>query len=286
MIQSTDEFNSVTTYHIMQYNRLIYNHIHNLDEKAKVKLNNYLASHNGENRGIDQLKMEADLPLEYAFLIDDGYVFNHLTENNIGRFKEICKKIQFIEGKNKRFLAKNPWDFANFMFIKKHLPKAKFVFIHRHPYPFLNSSLKALRTLTEQRTVYSDVISPTAKKLAENPILKILSKMLLFKYFPIALPLIVEHHALQAHYFLKNINKLNNKDFINIRYEDLCENPVRTMVDIIDFLDLEEDNINRFEQFIKPRHLQISTDVKQVQDYIYQRMKAYFSYFKYYRHTF
>lgn len=286
MIQSTGKFNCVTTYHIMQYNRLLYNYLNNLEQKAKTKLNEYLIAHNGKNRGIDRLQMKADLPLEYAFLIDDGYVFNDLNENNIDRFKEICKKIQFVEGKDKKFLAKNPWDFANFMFIKKQFPAAKFVFIHRHPLPFLNSSLKALRTLTEERTVYSDVISPMAKKLAENPILNLLSKVLLFRYFPVALPLIVEHHVRQAHYFLNNIDKLDEDDFINVRYEDLCARPVETMAGIIDFLNLEENNINRFKRFIKPRHLSISTDVKQVQDYIYQRLKEYFSYFKYHQHTF
>ncbi len=265
---------------------LLYNYINDLEDEAKKKVNSYLKTHNGQNRGIDHLRMEADLPLEYAFLIDDGYVFNVLNDSNIDRFKEICKKIQFIEGKDKKFLAKNPWDFANFIFIKEKLPSAKFIFIHRHPLPFLNSSLKALRTLTEQRTVYSDVISPTAKKLAENPILNGLAKFLLARYFPLALPLIVEHHTKQAHYFLKNINKLDSDDFINIRYEDLCAQPVKTMEDIFDFLDLEENNINRFKQFIQPRHLDISDEVMQIKDYIYQRMKSYFSHFKYYLHTF
>ncbi|MBS3748254.1 MAG: hypothetical protein KGY67_00970 [Candidatus Thermoplasmatota archaeon] len=89
MIQSTGEFNSITTYHVMQYDRLLYNHLQGVEELAKDKLNHFLLKHNDTDRGIDRLKMEADLPLEYAFLIDDGYVFNKLSSHNIDRFKEI-----------------------------------------------------------------------------------------------------------------------------------------------------------------------------------------------------
>lgn len=281
MIQSTGEFNSVTTYHVMQYDRLIYNHLQEIEETAKEKLNHFLINHNDTDRGIDRLKMEADLPLEYAFLIDEGYVFNKLTSQNLNRFKEIYKKIQFIGGNNKKFLAKNPWDFANFMFIKNHFPQAKFIFIHRHPYPFLNSSLKALRTLTKQRTVYSDLISPTAKNLSENPLLNGIFRFLLSRKFPFALPLIVEHHALQARYFIDNITKLNDDDYVNVKYEDLCSKPNETIKKILDLLDIDKENHNHFEKFIQPRNLTISQDVKKIQDYIYKRMKSYFSYFKY-----
>ena len=280
MIQSTGEFNSVTTYHVMQYDRLLYNHLQGVEELAKEKLNNFLLEHNDIDRGIDRLKMEADLPLEYAFLIDDGYVFNKLTSHNLDRFKEIYKKIQFIGENDKKFLAKNPWDFANFMFIKKHFPNAKFIFIHRHPYPFLNSSLKALRTLTKQQTVYSDLISPTAKHLSENPLINGIFRFLLSRQFPFALPLIVEHHALQARYFLDNVKKLDDESYVNVKYEDLCSKPNETMKKIMDLLDVNKNN-NHFEKFIKPRNLTISQDIEKVQDYIYKRMKSYFSYFKY-----
>ncbi len=129
----------------------------NIQKKAKEKMNNFFIENNQTDRGIDRLKMEAELPLEYAFLIDQGYLFNKLNNKNIEKFKEVCKKIQFVEGEDKKLLLKNPWDFGNFLFIKEKIPEAKFVFIHRHPYPVMNSSLKALRTLTEQKTVYSEL---------------------------------------------------------------------------------------------------------------------------------
>jgi hypothetical protein len=68
---------------------------------------------------------------------------------------------------------------------------------------------------------------------------------------------------------------------VNIKYENLCSKPANSMKKIIEFLNLTETNINRFDEFIEPRNLSISKDIKQIKDYIYQRMKLYFSYFKY-----
>jgi hypothetical protein len=281
MIQSTGEFNSVTTYHVMQYDRLVYNKINNIQKKAKEKLNNFFIENDTKDRGIDRLKMESDLPLEYAFLIDQGYLFNKLDDKNIEKIKEVCKKIQFVEGIEKKLLLKNPWDFANFLFIKEKIPEAKFVFIHRHPYPVINSSLKALRTLTEQKTVYSEVVSPTARKLSENPALKAFAETVLWPKLPLALPLIVEHHKKHADYFTKNINKLKKSEYVNVTYEELCANPSDTIGKIVTLLNLKENNLKRFEKFIKPRNLKISDDVKHMKGYIYKRLKTYCNFLGY-----
>jgi len=41
------------------------------------------------------------------------------------------------------------------------------------------------------------------------------------------------------------------------------------MKKIMDLLDVNKENNNHFEKFIKPRNLTISQDVKNIQDYIY-----------------
>ncbi len=186
-----------------------------------------------------------------------------------------------VEGKNKKLLLKNPWDFSNFLFIKKNLPQAKFVFIHRHPVPVMNSSIKALRVLKDKKTVYSDIISPTARKLSRNPILSLIAKLLLFSYLPFVLFIIVEHHRRDANRFMKNIKHLDKKDYVNITYEELCKNPSETMAEIVNLLNIKEKNLDRFNKFIEPRTLNISKDVKRMQGYIMKRMKKYCKFLNY-----
>ncbi len=95
------------------------------------------------------------------------------------------------------------------------------------------------------------------------------------------MPIIVEHHKKHTDYFIKNINKLKNSDYVNVTYEELCENPAETMGKIVNLLELKENNLKRFEKFIKPRNLKISDDVKIMKGYIYKRLKPYCSFLGY-----
>lgn len=274
MLESTGRFNSVTAYHIAYYNQLLHNHIEGREEAAKREFNALLRHKNHRDRGIDRLKMSADLPLEYAFLLGKNYLFNRLNERNFAAFEELCKKIQFIEGQDRRLLLKNPWDFSNFLFIKHRLPQATFIFIHRRPLHVINSSLRALRVLVNQRTVYSELFSPLAKEVVTNPALSALGKALLAPPVPPGLFLVAEHRARDARYFLRNLRHLSPQDYVNVRYEDLCNAPERTMERIVNFLDMEEDP-EQFTTFIRPRGLPLSPDVERFQGYIQRRFREY-----------
>jgi len=280
MLESTGRFNSVTAYHIAFYNQLLRNHIEGREEAAKREFNKVLRQKNHRDRGIDRLKMSADLPLEYAFLLGKNYLFNQLNERNFAVFEEMCKKIQFIEGRSKRLLLKNPWDFSNFLFIKQKLPSAKFVFIHRRPLHVISSSLRALRVLVNQRTVYSEMVSPLAREAVNNPALSALGKMLLSPPVPPGLFLVVEQRARDACYFLRNLRHLSSQDYVNVRYEDLCSATERTMDKILNFLAIEE-NPEQFNAFINPRGLSLCPEVKRFQGYIQRRFREYRTRFAY-----
>lgn len=281
MMRSTGRFNGVTTYHITHYNELLRNHIEGQQRQAKEELNELLQEENHQDRGIDNLEMEADLPLEYAFLLGKNYLFNQLNSDNIDVFVELCKKIQYIGDSTKPLLLKNPWDFANFMFIKQQLPQAKFVFIHRNPLAVINSSIRALRVLVNQETVYSEMISPLARDAVNNPVLSLVGKTLLHPDFPLGLAIVVEHRAAYIRYFLKNISRLDDDSYVNVRYEDLCSTTEETMASIFDPLDMDDVDLEQFNAFIEPRDLSLSHDVARLQGYIEKRFARYRTAFGY-----
>lgn len=281
MMRSTGRFNGVTTYHITHYNQLLRNHIQGREQEAKQDLNKVLQQENHRDRGIDNLTMNSDLPLEYAFLLGKNYLFNQLNEDNIDVFVELCKKIQFIGDGEKPLLLKNPWDFANFMFIKKELPQAKFVFIHRDPVSVINSSIRALRVLVNEDTVYSELISPLARDAVNNPVLSTVGSLLLHPYFPLGLAIVVEHRASYTRYFLDNIGRLADSKYVNVRYEDLCSTTGKTMKVIFDFLDMDDIALESFTAFISPRDLSLSADVVRLRGYIEKRFARYRAAFGY-----
>lgn len=275
MMRSTGRFNGVTTYHITHYNELLRNHIEGQEQEAKQELNELLQQENHYDRGIDNLTMNANLPLEYAFLLGKNYLFNQLNRDNIDVFVELCEKIQFIGDGEKPLLLKNPWDFSNFMFIKQKLPQAKFVFIHRDPLAVINSSIRALRVLVNQETVYSELISPLARDAVNNPLLSSLGKVLLHPDFPLGLAIVVEHRAAYVRYFLDNIGHLDGHTYVNVRYEDLCSRTEETMEAIFDLLGMNDVDPEQFNAFINPRDLSLSDDVKRLQGYIKKRFARY-----------
>lgn len=281
MLRSTGLFNTLTAYDVVYYNRLLYNFIQGKQEEYKKRFNNLILKTGKQKRDIDKIKMNADFAIEYSFLLGPPYLFQQLKKDNIDVFDELCKKLQFVKEKEKPVLLKNPWDFPNFLFIKKHLPQAKFIFIHRHPLDMMNSSMNALRVIVNKQTVYSDIFSPFAKKIDENPLLYYFFKMLLYPEFPPGLPLVTEHRAGYVRSFLHDISNLDTNSFVQIRYEDLCDNTTETMGKIVDFLQLDSVDINTFSDFINPRNLTYSKDIQRMKRYIMDRFKPYCSVYNY-----
>jgi len=279
MVDSTGHFNSVTVYDIVYYNSLIYNYVKGIEEEKKKELADYFKSKNAIDRVIDKLEVSPDLPEEYGFHLNKKNPVKGLNKNNFDAFMELCKKIQLTNDSNKKLLLKNPWDFSNFMFIKRMLPNAKFVFIHRNPLKVINSTLRALRTALKKRSGYYELISPDTKKVYENPLIIQGGKLLLYQNLPIAVMIAVEHYRKATQYFLNNIHYLQEGvDFVEIRYEDLCREPVICMEKILSFLNIKVDDTEFFSRYVKPRKLTLSKDVELMKRYIYVRMKRYFSY--------
>lgn len=275
ILASTHYFNIVTAYHIIYYDSLIYNHLTNREERSKEEFNNLLRRRNQIDRVIDKLKVSADFPEEYGFLLNRT-IPSRINRKNLDLFVEMCKKIQFISDKEKPILLKNPWDFSNFMFIKKALPHSRFIFIHRHPLKIVNSSMNTLRILLEERSVYSEMLSDIVRRAHENPLIMGVGHLLTTKWSVIGLIILTEFLAGSTRYFVKNINRLRRgKDYIEIKYEELCKDPDKTIANILEFLDMKPCD-RSFRKFIKPRKLDVSEDIKALRNYIYARMKPYF----------
>jgi hypothetical protein len=126
---------------------------------VKVELDRLFKNMNLSDRKIYRVKISPDLPEEYGFILDRTKERKpQIIPSNFSLFMEACQKIQFISDRNKLLLLKNPWDFSNFVFIKKRLPKAKFIFIHRHPLQVINSQLKMARSILEEQSIYAAML--------------------------------------------------------------------------------------------------------------------------------
>lgn len=281
MLNATGCFNPVIAYHLIKYNQLLFNHLNKKEVTAKNDLTDLIKQNGLRDRGIDRLEITADFAEEYGFLLGHKTIQMYITSKNISLFREMCKKIQFISGNNKPILLKNPYDFSNFLYIKKSFPNSKFVFIHRHPFKTLSSTIKAIRLLLKSKNPYTAQLFKFYNILFENPLILHISRICFSRFSVLGTLLLANDSSKSVKYYMKYIKHLSERDYVFITYEDLCKNPQQNIEKIMESLSIETYNKLEYDSFIKPRITQLDSSVKQLRKFIFKRMKKYFKFFRY-----
>jgi len=280
-LSKTNCFNAVTSYHIINYNQLLYNHIESLEDQVKQKLNESFKEKNLIDRGMDRLEISADFPEEYGYILQKYTHQLHIVPDNIYIFLQLAKKIQFISQNNKPLLLKNPFDFQNTAYIKKVLPNAKFVFICRDPVKIFSSNMKAIRFLLKGKNPYSMQIFRAYNKLFQNPLLLNTIRLFFSQLSIFGLIYVVTYYKKLTNRFIKNINQLSPEDFTIVKYEDFCKQPQKTIENIMRFLNLNFKEKIDIKQFVKPRKTILETYIIKMKFFIYKQMNNYYNFFGY-----
>ncbi len=281
MLTKSGSFNPVTVYHLLKYDQLIDDYENNRQDNIKKDLTNFFRKQGLEDRGIDKLKITADFAEEFGFFLDGKSTQTLITKKNLLLFGEMCKKITYVSDKKKPILLKNPYDFSNFILIKKAFPNAQFVFIHRHPFKVLSSLLSAVRVLFKEHNFYASQVSRIYNKLYENPLSRYSLKYLTTSLSFFGLMLLCINSSKSAKYYLKNLKNLPSDCYISITYEKLCKKPQETMDNIFLKLNIKPKNIIDYNSFIKPRKATLDPNVLFLRRYIYSSMRAYCKKFHY-----
>jgi len=281
MLTTSGCFNPVTVYHLIKYDQLLDDYENKRQDIVKKKLTISFREQGLDDRGIDTLKITADFAEEFGFFLDNKSSQTIITRNNLRYFDEMCKKITYVSGSNNPILLKNPYDFSNFIFIKKAFPNAQFVFIHRHPLKVLSSLLSATRLLFKEYNFYASQISRLYNGLYENPLSRYLFKYLTSSFSFFGLMLFCINSSKSTKYYLNNIRKLSDDCYISITYEELCNNPPQTMKHIFSKLNIKPKKKIDYNSFIKPRKTNLDPSVMFLKNFIYSSMKTYCKKFHY-----
>ncbi len=205
MLTSSGCFNPVSVYHLVKYDQLLDDYENKTQDNVKKRLTESFRKKGLDDRGIDKLKVSADFAEEYGFFLDEKSAQTFITKKNVSKFNEMCKKITYISDRKKPILLKNPYDFSNFIYIKKAFPNAKFVFIHRHPFKVLSSLMKATRVLFTDYNYYASQISRIYNKLYENPLSLFFLRNLTSRLSFFGLMLLCYNSSKSTKYYLKNL---------------------------------------------------------------------------------
>ncbi len=281
LLAATECFNVVTAYHIIKYDELLCHRINQTQVRSQKELDEYFQSLGLQNRIIDKVAVTSSLPEEYGFILENAGKPSHICPENLEIFIELCKKIQFVSEPNRDLLLKNPWDFANFLYIKQALPNARFIFLHRQPIHIINSQLKASRSLLKTKSPYSTLISKQYNKMYDNPWHLLYQRLLNSVFSSRSLHRATQDVAKALAYFIENVNSVPNTDYICIKYEDLSQDTETVVLRILNFLGLEPKSPLSYNTVIESRPLRLLPEIEVKYDNLYQELRLYFDYFGY-----
>jgi hypothetical protein len=255
----TGSFNVITAYHALYYDELLANHFEGTADQAHQELNDWFVSLNIKTRFIDNVQMNADMPEEYGMILHAKSSKMTITKKNFPIFEQICRKIQVISDPSRILLLKNPWDFDRFLDLKKMMPEAKFVFIHRNPIHVLNSALKALHSSWSGTNPYISRLSKAYSRLHKIPLLRAISRWVTN---PSSKGQLIQHILterivkIMTHY-MQNIESLPPTEYVSVRYEDLCENPANLFPSVFDIAGVKPRFEVPFDEHIRLRPMRL-----------------------------
>ncbi|AGA90989.1 sulfotransferase family protein [Thioflavicoccus mobilis 8321] len=233
LLTQTGAFNFVSAYHVIAYDELLANHAKHCTAIAMRELNERFQKLGVSDRAIDQMRVRADLPEEYVFLLKKGL---RILPKTLPSFIEACRKIQYISNHSKPLLLKGPTDTANFLRIRHYFPSAPILFIHRHPLEVLNSKIKALQLLLNETNPYYALINPGYARLMQRWPRRKLLQTIFSSRGEIGPRILARHTIWGARYYANRIEELEPSCHLTVRYEDLCANPNEVVNKVLDFL--------------------------------------------------
>jgi hypothetical protein len=281
MLSETKTVNCVTSYHVIQYDQILNNHIHGIEAEAKTQINDYFDKIKLKDRGMDKLKIYADFPEEYGYILGkQTYKMNIVPENRF-LFIQLCKKIQYISENDKPLLLKNPYDFMNVSLIKNIFPNAKFIFISRHPEQILNSSMNAIRSLLKNRHPYSMITNRNYARFYNNPLTLFFSRIFFFYYPLLGMSYLLNFFKSQVNEFNHQYTQLPETNYVFTSYENICKNPSQTLKKLITFIDVKPEKNIDFDRYIKPRNIPIDPIIIRFRKLVKLKLRTYYDLFDY-----
>ena len=139
----------------------------------------------------------------------------------------------------------------------------------------MSSQLAAMRSLFSDRNDYVAALSPWYRNLFEKPTALRLTRAVNSSRFGLGARVVGRHVANVARYYRENIQALPRQDYVELRYEDLCEDPEAMLGRVMTFLDLQPTRDVSAREIVQPRPGRILPEVLDRYRKIHPSLKDY-----------
>jgi hypothetical protein len=275
LLQATQLFNVVTSYHVLRYRQILARHLAGETERAKAELAVQFRAVGVLDRVIDGVRVTPDMPEEYGFVIAEPGP-PRLRPANLNRFAALCRAVQFTGVPGRPLVLKNPWDSGRAGFAKRHFPRSKFLFLHRDPARVLNSQLNAARTVLTERNAYLALLVPRYGLLFRRPMALYPMRWLFAPSHGLGTWLLARGLVAGIEAAARDRAELPRGDSFDVRYEDLCARPNETVAGVLAWLGLNDDVVPDVSPMIAPRSGKLQPEVERLRSRLTGRLRDYY----------
>jgi hypothetical protein len=283
LLTLSGSFNYLTVYHVLYYEQLLANHEEGTTARAQAQLGEFLRALGLSTRLVDEIEFTADYPEEYCFFLQPRSLTFQLRPRNFRMFDQLCRKMQYTGNRDRMLLQKNPFDFDRFLAIKRLLPEARFVFIHRHPVATLNSMLLMMRRNWREGNVVNQLYSRAYGRLQRSRSFVGIMRWMLGadSHAHIGRRLMARRIAQRARSYQQRVAQLPERDYISLRYEDLCADPRGQMGRIYEFLGETPRLVPDYSHWIHPRGLTLLPELQRAEAVLLRQFESALTYHGY-----
>lgn len=275
LLAATGCFDVVTAYHVIDYGSIVAHRARQSEESARQALAARFASLGLTDRQIDGVRVAPELPEEYAFILRRAGHGLRLRPANLWLFHEMCRKMRYASESTRPLLLKSPYDFVNFRYIQAVLPRARFLFIHRHPLDVISSRLRAIRTVLAKRNAYYALLDPGYGRLMASPIQSAIARWIFAPASRRGLGLVTAHVARTTSHYVRHIGSVPERSRFILRYERLCEDPEQGIGAALDFLGLTPVRQPNYRALVQPRRTPLPDEISAVAHRLTVRLRPY-----------
>lgn len=255
----------ISYYDMVEFSRLLFN-FHNDQQQQAIERIQAQLDLGGPTRNIDSIATGPFQPEEYGYILERSPYNIHTSEpisnTDFSLLRVLCQKKHYFSTVQKPLLLKNPNDFYDgFIRIATEFPSAQFLLLHRHPLLVFNSQVTAWRQLTNKQSPWLSMIDASYKSIFETEFSHIQYRMSLL--MDSGLEKIFNTLCRAYDFYLTHINEVSESQVVNLRYEDLCDEPVKQLGIISQQFALPISLTSQHIQ-AQPRQILILPEVKRI----------------------
>jgi hypothetical protein len=274
VLTETGSFNTTSTYHIVNRNRLLALRATGQEQTARNELDRWFEEKGLRGKEHNSAPITPDLAEEYCFALEHQGKRIIVDQRNLPSFNQFCRKLQVIQDPTRPLLLKNPYDTLNFLYLHDHVPDARFIFIYRHPVDVVNSQIRLLRQMIHQKSEYHALMFHRLRELYDNPFKLALARLVYSEHLPLMILQTSRYVSRNCDYIMNNVEKLGDAA-MGLTYPQLCGDTNVQIHRILDFLDLKEKTPLDYSKLIRAREPAVLPEVENRREWLNKRNEAY-----------